>query len=212
MPVAPAGPSRPGGRPSLLLPTCWLGEVMGTVSMPGEPGLPDEEGTWSGERRATCGQQGSPLLRGPVSGVKARGKSITAALEGSFPKAPREPGRRSCKGVKSRAQDPQVLGPLTEGSCRPLRTQSLLPPWTGQEAASADGRKGCPCRLQSGGPFPWGWEARHLLNLEARPSLPEPPGKLLPGGLHPPHLGSLDQPALHPRFYQCPDTCESQGG
>lgn len=49
---------------------------------------------------STCGQQRSPLHGGSVRGVEAREKSITAAPEGAFPKAPREPGQRSCKGVK----------------------------------------------------------------------------------------------------------------
>lgn len=39
----------------MRLPTCWLGEAMGTVSMQREPGLPEEGGTWSGERRAPVG-------------------------------------------------------------------------------------------------------------------------------------------------------------
>ena len=225
VPVAPAGPSRPGGRPSLPLPTCWLGEVTGTVSMPGEPGLPDEEGTWSGERRATCGQQGSPLLRGPVSGVKARGKSVTAALEGSFPKAPREPGRRSCKGVNSRAQDPQ------ENGSGATDRRFLQTPQDTEPVAPLDWPGGCLSRWKEGVPLPSAERGTIPLGMgsetpaepgsqtqpsraprEARPSRPEPPGKLLPGDLHPPHLGSLDQPTLHPRFYQCTDTCESQGG
>lgn len=157
------------------LPACWLGEAMGTVSLQGEPGLPEEEGAWSGERRATRGQQGSPLLGGSVSWVEGQGKSITAALEGCFSKAPREPGQRPCKGVKSRAQDPQEKGsgaPDRRFLQTPQDTEPVTP-WTGQEAASAERREG--------GPFPWGWEARHLLNREARPSLPKPPGKLLPG-------------------------------
>ena len=130
----------------MLLPTCWLGEVMGTVSMPGEPGLPDEEGTWPGERRATCGQQGSPLLRGSVRAVEARGKST--ALEGSFPKDPREPGRRSCKGVKSQAQDPQENGSgATDRSF-------LQTPQDTEPVAPLDWPGGCLGRWKEGVPLP----------------------------------------------------------
>lgn len=48
----PIGPSGPGGRPSVRLPTCWLGEAMGDSSMPREPGLPEEGGPGQGRGEA----------------------------------------------------------------------------------------------------------------------------------------------------------------
>lgn len=128
---------------------------------------------------------------GSVSWVERRGKSITEALEGRFSKAPREPRQRSCKGVKSRAQDPQEKGSGATDR-RFLQTpQDTEPvtPWTGQEAAPAERREGGTIPLGMGSETPAG------PGSQTQPS--QAPREAPARGLHPPHLGSLDQPTLH---------------
>lgn len=113
---------------------------------------------------------------------------------GILPKAPREPGTEVCKGVKIPAQDRQqrVLGPLTESSCRPLRHRACSPPdWLRRLPQQMEGRGALPICAEGYRSLGMGSETPAEPGSQTQPS--QAPGEAPAGGLHPPHLGSLDQ-------------------
>ena len=70
-----------------------------------------------------------------------------------------------------------------------------------------EGREALPiCR---GGTIPLGMGSETPAEPGSQTQPSQAPGEAPAGCLHPPHLGSLDQPPLHCRVHQCPDTSVS---